>query len=73
MEIETGSALGFNGKAPVHVNITESNESDPNQSVEVRVWVDDVDSRSQLYASAEEAALPVLKAAVAALEKKLSK
>lgn len=73
MEIETGQALGVNGKAPVHVTLTEENDSGPNQSVEARVWVDDVDSRSQLYASAEEAALPLLKKAVAALETKLGK
>jgi hypothetical protein len=73
MEIETGSALEFNGKAPVHVVLTDENESGPDQTVEARVWVEDVDSRSQLYASAEEAALPLLKKAVAALEAKLGK
>ncbi|WP_349573143.1 hypothetical protein [Azotobacter salinestris] len=42
------------------------------QSVDVGVWVNNVDSRSALYADAKAQALPQLERAVAALKEDLS-
>ena len=71
MEVITGNNLAVNGKVPVHVEISDDSDYGPNESIQARVWVDDVDSQGVLYASAERAAIPLLKRALAALEQKV--
>lgn len=67
MDIFVGAFDPKEEKCLVNVRL-EGNEEEYSGSVEAGVWVENVDSRSELYASAKAEALALLKRAVAALE-----
>lgn len=72
MKINVGTTSPYDELCPVNVELREEVDRYP-ATVEVRVWVPNVDSRSEVYASAKSAALDHLKKAVAAMEADLSR
>lgn len=70
MEICVGGMSIYDELCPVNVELREKVDQ-YGATVDVRVWIPNVDSRAEAYASAKVAALGHLKSAVAALEAEL--
>lgn len=71
MDIKVGAFDPNEEKCVVYVDMYEQ-LTKHNGSVKVGVWVDNVDSRSEVYLSAKKEALKKLELAVAALKADLS-
>ncbi|WP_299259744.1 hypothetical protein [uncultured Kushneria sp.] len=71
MEINVGNSRSDAQKIDVVVDFYYQGEDGFGRNVEVRTWVDNVDSRSESYKAAKHEALKQLKKAVEALEKEL--
>lgn len=71
MDIKVGAFDPSDEKCVVYVDMYEQLPKH-NSSIKVGVWVDNVDSRSEMYLSAKKEALKKLELAVVALKSELS-